>query len=1375
MLLTRIWDAVPTLIVVTLNLMTLASDTIQDVTFRLFEHPPAKQIVGNIFQAARLLDHVRSVRLDSVEPKWLPLFYLDRPTGNLYTSDRAPSGLDRETICPVTVRDQITRLIENQCVLNLLASVNNKILIKINIIVEDLNDNSPTFPNISVDSSFHVQIVKVDETNTVNSTKINLKIATDLDGGGLQKIYYYLTPDDTPFYLIHKRRSDSKHGLEELYLVPRQPLDYEQTPEYWVNLTACDGQLPRSKLSPVDKQIIHCSTQLIHILVQNLDDEKPVFEQTNYSVILKETAPVGHELITVKATDADAPPFNQIRYYILPISNSQKDLIQIDPIEGLIRLIKPIPGPGVYRFLVLATSDLTFNNSFANTDYLGPNLNDRNIDTNIARVTLHVIASNNHAPSVTLQNSRDTSNNVLNLNGLISTESAAFIQVSEKTPVPHVLAYFRVVDPDSVGNANTQCTFQSTAQIPPDLSSLLIRQNITQMLDLRRVSQLTEHVSIYRLILTLTIDAEQLVKRPLSLPNSALSHLYSSVRIVGVVPIQIRCQDNGDPALEGSLLIYLVIVDEDEYLPQLQVTLPDGKQLHPAVKQDGHRPVLMYNMSVKEDVSVGTIIFRLSVTDRDVLSRPIYELLDNRSHVQVNQTTGSVMVTQAYDFETDQFHRVDIVVKEFYNWSAGSLPKMNATVIIQVEDVNDNSPVFTYPPLLNQTLFDDLNYWKGYFVDGLRVLKVAEELPEGTRLGQIKAIDLDSGLNAEIRYFIVDSKSNPSKNWTLPFGTSSRSLVTPSLAPKFMINNEGYIWSKSRLDREVIKSIDLLIGAQDLGTPALTSYTTLRLLLTDINDHQPQWQFPTEQDQLIVIPLDTETGSTVTRVRAIDPDDVRHNGRVSYSLLPPNDSLRTDGTDVSVQCGLANLLFRVDENNGEVMLRHSVQTLPSGFLDVWLVVTDHGEEQQRYSFGKLVVYFNQPQEEITIDKLMLLYRDKSQLIVNQLRVRKSLDQILSLLSVRSSSADQGHVWRNGPTHLPMLIGCIVAGLFLLLLVIVAVLFCKSKRRRQLRKTAGHLARHLYTSGLQKSSDPYNSSAHHGEVSPKIPMSNLLRERNRVSLKRENNHNRIEPEIAVPTIQSSLPRLVDETKFDEMPSTSHVNSQVFQCRQEAALLHANNTAVSHSSAHTQQQPSLSTPISVTSVGHADTIISCAPGDSEPHSAYIPVNSFINFPSTIPLKILTLSSTAYPMTACLSESDSDQSYLNFPNIITSIVPVCHVQPDFIPVCSSPSAASSNQCTSYLLDPSPQFTDHAAVIQTCTSFVLPTTTGSTVADVNKLYKDKLDLGTERLVNAHVHSNNHTGVNFVPDNPTASLPVGLIVPSVEESNHKLRTMKRC
>lgn len=93
--------------------------------------------------------------------------------------------------------------------------------------------------------------------------------------------------------------------------------------------------------------------------------------------------------------------------------------------------------------------------------------------------------------------------------------------------------------------------------------------------------------------------------------------------------------------------------------------------------------------------------------------------------------TGEIFTKGPLDREAKAVHELQIEVKDQGN------PPRNAKAIVRVmvTDVNDNTPVIVEP---EET-----------------VLSVREELPAGTEVVRIRAVDTDEGNNASITYSFV--------------------------------------------------------------------------------------------------------------------------------------------------------------------------------------------------------------------------------------------------------------------------------------------------------------------------------------------------------------------------------------------------------------------------------------------------------------------------------------------------------------------------------------------------------------------------------------------------------------------------------------------
>lgn len=124
----------------------------------------------------------------------------------------------------------------------------------------------------------------------------------------------------------------------------------------------------------------------------------------------------------------------------------------------------------------------------------------------------------------------------------------------------------------------------------------------------------------------------------------------------------------------------------------------------------------------------------VSAHDRDVgdNGRIIYRLATEADKFSINSATGEIRVSAALDRETSPVHQVVVLAVDRCRESPLS---GSSTVIVRVEDVNDNSPVF---------------------VPADYRVRLLEDLPVGTVVGTVFAVDPDAGNNGVVRYSMVD-------------------------------------------------------------------------------------------------------------------------------------------------------------------------------------------------------------------------------------------------------------------------------------------------------------------------------------------------------------------------------------------------------------------------------------------------------------------------------------------------------------------------------------------------------------------------------------------------------------------------------------------
>ncbi|XP_061399055.1 protein dachsous-like, partial [Musca vetustissima] len=254
----------------------------------------------------------------------------------------------------------------------------------------------------------------------------------------------------------------------------------------------------------------------------------------------------------------------------------------------------------------------------------------------------------------------------------------------------------------------------------------------------------------------------------------------------------------------------------------------------------------------------------------------------------IDARSGHLTLSRHLDYETSQRHTLIVTAMD-----AGQ-PRLssNLTIVVEVQDVNDNPPEF------------ERNEYH---------VKVLESMPVNSQIVQVTAVDADTGNNARITYRII-TNNNQSGNVTLMKNakkqngnnnngsatkkllssspTSSTTLATDNeIAQIFGIYpNSGWIYLRSPLDRETRDHYELHVVASDNGSPPAQTSTRVVVRILDANDNDPRflrssYEFSIEENM--------RSGSLVGIIGATDLD-LGENAVIRYSLLSANSSFQVN-------------------------------------------------------------------------------------------------------------------------------------------------------------------------------------------------------------------------------------------------------------------------------------------------------------------------------------------------------------------------------------------------------------------------------------------------------------------------------------------------
>ncbi|XP_073677258.1 protocadherin alpha-8-like [Garra rufa] len=177
----------------------------------------------------------------------------------------------------------------------------------------------------------------------------------------------------------------------------------------------------------------------------------------------------------------------------------------------------------------------------------------------------------------------------------------------------------------------------------------------------------------------------------------------------------------------------------------------------------------------------------------------------------------------------------------------GGKPPRSGTIniIVNIEDVNDNIPVFSKP---------------------LFKARVLENAPLGTSVIQVHASDPDEGLNGEIAYSLMSQDNDNNVD-------------------AFSVDSEtGLITVKGTVDYEKGAAVEIRVQAKDKGHKPRAAYCKVLVEITDINDNTPEISVTSLVN---TVKEDAPNGTVVSMITVLD-NDAGMNGEI---YLKVGDSL----------------------------------------------------------------------------------------------------------------------------------------------------------------------------------------------------------------------------------------------------------------------------------------------------------------------------------------------------------------------------------------------------------------------------------------------------------------------------------------------------
>ncbi|KAL7985839.1 hypothetical protein Chor_011005 [Crotalus horridus] len=283
----------------------------------------------------------------------------------------------------------------------------------------------------------------------------------------------------------------------------------------------------------------------------------------------------------------------------------------------------------------------------------------------------------------------------------------------------------------------------------------------------------------------------------------------------------------------GSIIIARTLDAKERSNYNLTIEVTDGSSIIKTqayihvIDINQHPPQFseyQYEARIPEDTPPGTELFFVSATDQDHGKGLIYTLhnsLDPRSLklFQIDPSHGTLITVSHLDAQSMPLHTLTVMVRD----QDVPIKRDFARIVIHIEGCNNHPPQFT-----------SLHY----------KAEILDVTPIGTEVVQIRALDPDQGVNAEVHYcFEAGNNGN--------FFTISKL--------------SGIITVSQKLDQSKQERFTLAVKAEDQGFPQLKDSTTVNIYVKPSDATPPQF---TEEEYVVEISESAIIGSPVILVSA---------------------------------------------------------------------------------------------------------------------------------------------------------------------------------------------------------------------------------------------------------------------------------------------------------------------------------------------------------------------------------------------------------------------------------------------------------------------------------------------------------------------------
>ncbi|XP_053399963.1 cadherin-related tumor suppressor-like [Mercenaria mercenaria] len=687
--------------------------------------------------------------------------------------------------------------------------------IRFSITIEDVNDNAPVFQNLPL-------VFMILENSSGSVTQIQ---ATDSDSGKNAEVQYHIAYQDPPgenFKIVK--------NSGEIYI--DQQIDREVTSFYKLTVVATDQAEDVSKRLKTET--------VVTINIEDVNDNDPIVTSFN-AIAVPVSTPRNEYITTIKVKDKDSGNNGK---FSLQLSQMGTNAFSLDSNSGRLLLTNSLPNTPVKYSVTVQANDygtpsqrttqaaitIIVTNSdngpvFDSTSYRGTVVENSVVGKSILRV------------KATSRQNSPVEYYVTNI-----THSKTGEEVERHFRVDRtsgVLSTAEVLDREVVGDSfEVEIYAVETSGSSPRTTVTVAHVELQDINDTPpRFSQ-----NYYTVDVDENVQTDFIVTRVAVYDDDSLGGLQLTLNVGS--DINLKINQDGTIVTTGPL--------DREVTPQytLRVTATDGIQSSSCMVRINLRDVndnapkftkSFYSFDIFEDTLIDTTVGSIRAYDPDAASngQVAYSLTSGWGNdtFSLDAEKGTFTLLRLLDFEENQLYTVQVNAYDFGN------PAKTSSVLVyfNVKDTNDNTPVF------EQGIYD---------------VAISENVTVETSVVQVQAPDVDTGLNGEVSYDIIDG----------------------DIEGQFRIDSKtGIIYTTALLDRETTPSYSLVVMATDMAetvSERRTATAEVLLTLLDVNDYSPE----ITSSAIIHVRENTPLNTAVHNFTVRDLDE-GPNGQVEFSVV----------------------------------------------------------------------------------------------------------------------------------------------------------------------------------------------------------------------------------------------------------------------------------------------------------------------------------------------------------------------------------------------------------------------------------------------------------------------------------------------------------